>query len=112
MKTTKQTLEAARALIADKAHWTQREPARNDKGEPVSPHNPDAVAFCSVGALIKVTGRAMNAPITREFYPEYYAGLTALTLSIHKHSVTGFNDSHKHEEVLQLFDKAIANAND
>lgn len=51
---TKATLIAARALITDPEYWTQCELAVGNMGESCNADDPDAYAFCALGALAHV----------------------------------------------------------
>lgn len=56
MKTTKEILVEARAVIADREHWTQENMAIENTGLECSPTDDDAWAFCALGAVCKVVG--------------------------------------------------------
>ncbi len=99
---TVQILKDARALIADEKNWTQRVSARNKSGLEVPVLNSEASCFCAVGALDRFTngiafGSAAYLLLKKE------AGAKYLTVS-------DFNDTHTHAEVLAIFDRAIAHA--
>lgn len=61
MRTIAETLTAARAIIADPAHWTQHAHARDAAGEPVTLDAPNATCFCLDGALAKAAGVHIDA---------------------------------------------------
>lgn len=97
-------LEAARALLDDPKHWTQKRYAANKRGEEANPVGPEAVCWCSLGALAKVT----RSSIVRETPTFWHAqGLLESELSV---SVIRFNDDPRrtHADVLAAFDRAIA----
>jgi hypothetical protein len=48
-----QVLITARALIADKKHWTQKAFARDKCGRKVSPVSEEATRFCALGAVMR-----------------------------------------------------------
>ncbi len=87
----------ARKLIADPKNWTQIFAARNANGIPVHPTDGDAVCFCAVGAVQKTTAEGGAGGCLRLIGRHLPKGT----------NLPQFNDSHTHEEVLQLFDKAI-----
>ncbi len=104
MQTTKEILIAAKALISDPAHWTQGEYSRNTDGRRTAHHDPAAVCWCAMGAIIRVLplreySRAVG--VTETLAAWGAGGNSAADL-------VGFNDGHTHAEVLALFDKAIA----
>lgn len=101
---TRAVLTKARALIEDPAHWLQGQGAVNLQGKVVNPSDPEALAFCAVGAV----HRARAILGVREFaairvlqhhLPSGYRGQTELM---------SFNDKATHAAVLALFDAAIA----
>lgn len=94
-----ETLKAARQLISDPAKWTQGELARDADGKQVPPLDDNATCWCSIGALRKAAG----------FGDIYKGPFGALYFKVPtKGSVSDFNDTHTHAEVLALFDAAIA----
>lgn len=96
-------LRHAKALISDKEHWIKDEFATNAEGEVVPMYDNSACNFCSVGANRKAAGSG-RAEISRP----YLAMATAImTLGAHSH-IARFNDFSTHEEVMELFDVAIA----
>lgn len=114
----KALLQYARALIAEPGTWTKGYQARNAFGEEVEATSPEAVCFCSHGALhrasvdLDASGRAIFAGFTilnsvawrltpmHAYRPGDPIGKMLGTIS-------GYNDNHTHEEVLALWDKAI-----
>jgi hypothetical protein len=99
----KQLLVAARAVIEKPENWTQAAYAREGKdGRAVSTNHPDATCFCSIGAVYRA---ANDLGLPRS------EALSALGEQADKYgyfTIHSFNDSHTHEEVLALFDDAIA----
>lgn len=93
-------LKEARKIISDEKNWTQGTFARDAGGKAASIRVGDC--FCSVGAIAKVTDRNLIEPCPRQV-------LDALGVRSHA-ELARFNDSHKHAEVLNLFDLAIARA--
>jgi hypothetical protein len=91
-----ETLKAARQLITDPAKWTQGWFARNAAGENVNALSQSAVCFCALGALDKFNAvPATIDAITRQLPSDLV-------------TISKFNDTHTHAEVLALFDAAIA----
>jgi len=100
MTDTAEILKAARDLIAKPENWTVGGLARNTDGVFVSVDSCDAVCFCALGAVDKIS----ESPEDRN------AAYEALrdSLGEGRRMVATFNDEHTHEEVLDLFSKAIA----
>jgi hypothetical protein len=91
-------LIAARALIADPKNWTQDVMASRADQMECEPRDPDAVCWCSLGAISKVT----------EGLEEFWRARDALRQFVSDSpSVSEFNDTHTHAEVLAVFDRAI-----
>jgi hypothetical protein len=121
---TKEILIAARAILADPAHWTKNTFARDRNNEPIDPTSPDAVCFCAVGAIKKVINIVSN-PYSNDLLQEKD---TAKFEELRKHtahlnnsvelvtgqliSIVSFNDwsSTEHADLLAVFDHAINNA--
>ena len=93
---TREILVAARELISEPERWTQGEHARDLNGRRVSPGGPNAVCWCSLGALEKV---ADGSPPHVAHAVLQYAVRTR---------VSQFNDGTDHAAVLAMFDRAIA----
>jgi len=105
--TTAEILTAARSLISKPENWTQGEYARDSSGERVSEHDQDAVCFCTIGALLKAE-HALNIYISA--FARNHPSINYLKTFLNG-SVADYNDSSTHAEVLELFDKAIAELN-
>lgn len=97
--TTADDLRAARNLIERPEAWTKGVVARDTFGSPITPDSSDAVCWCAYGALAKVT---------RSASPDYDAATAMLRKVVRADTVSGFNDTHTHAEVLAAFDRAIA----
>ncbi len=98
-------LREARALIGDKSRWTQGECARDAEGKSVFSSSAKAVCFCAAGALNRVSpdelridvGERLNRSAEALFGIDDY-------VEINDTPITGHND------ILKVFDKAIAEA--
>src|SRR5271157_367283 len=107
---TKQTLTAARALIADRDHWCQGAHCRAQDGEPVSPHAKSAHAYCAEGALIRITGGLTNSDYVQA--TDLLADSSSRLFRVY--SLVSLNDGLSiyeegaHGAVLRVFDDAIA----
>ena len=96
-------LTKAKAVIADPKHWVQGQPAKDAKGQSVGPCTPQAVCWCSLGALEKVTHEE-NTYSTRLMAARYLVRVSAECGYTSTHS---FNDNSSHETVMKAWDEAI-----
>ena len=94
MQTTKKTLVAARAIIANEENWTQGAYAKDKDGSSIGVNYSNAVCFCSSGAIRKITIDPFDAMAVLRNHME--------------DSIIDFNDGHTHKEVLAAWDEAIA----
>lgn len=99
MNTTATILKAARDLIAKPENWTTGGLARNTDGVFVSVASLDAVCFCALGAIDKVSEDMAARSLAYERLRD--------ALGEGRRMVATFNDSSSHSEVLDLFSKAI-----
>ena len=104
-------LESARQLISDPRRWTIYYSAEDKDGEPVDFNSDKAVCWCSLGALRKVVYESSSKPeniAKAEEFTAYGYLLDAVDLAkTGCGSVVGFNDTHTHQEVMELWDSAI-----
>ena len=104
-------LTDAKLLISDKANWTKSAYAKDDKGRTVECFSEEATCFCSLGALHRASGTAfVEHTVERD-------AINILHESIPRddcgwRSIAVFNDaaSRTHEEVMKVWDDAIAAA--
>ena len=94
MQTTKEILVAARAIIANEENWTQGAYAKDKDGSSIGVNCSNAVCFCSIGAIRKITMFPFDAMKVLRNHME--------------DSIIAFNDGHTHKEVLAAWDEAIA----
>jgi hypothetical protein len=99
MKTVLETLEAARKLITPEDAWIQGKMACDAAGNICSDVSPQAVQFCSMGAIENAAGDSSSA-----FRETLYAVMDKACGMRYE----AFNDTHTHAEVLAAFDVAIA----
>lgn len=92
-------LKQAKELISDKSKHTTGQYARGLDGWNADPLSPEACKWCSIGAVIKVSGED-NVFSKSCKYLYYSQGHTNV-------GVTLLNDTKPHEEVMQMFDRAI-----
>jgi hypothetical protein len=110
--TTKDTLIAARAKIADVRNWTQHVLARDINGSSDSPHgivffgldprDPAACQWCAIGAIQAVEPIAESGNAV--------CALAMAARKIHGLHTAAVNDELGHAAVLACFDKAIGDA--
>ena len=98
----KQTLIDARALI--EKGWTQGYLAANPKGKQVPPEDPEACAFCMIGAMVRASH---DSEVSLN-------ELRRAKTQLHGFgSLADFNDTtgRTKAEILEVFDRAIEQAN-
>jgi hypothetical protein len=115
MSKAKDNLIAARALIADKAHWTQGTYARDELGLVVSPIDADATCFCAMGALYRADH--VNPNDVDDYLCPSMPGYLELAAAADGYAIPDINDGEveefeedPHSAVLALYDRAIAAA--
>lgn len=96
-------LRHAKALISDKEHWIKGEFATNAYGKSIRIWDDTATNFCALGANGKAAGFG-KSDISR---PYLAAATYIMTLGEYVH-IAKFNDYATHEEIMELFDVAIA----
>lgn len=104
MTTTIAILKAARDLIAKPENWTQGAYAKRSDGRETLPSDPDAVCFCSVGAIFKAGSSEFGFS---EIMPKEIRDAFGVGRENH---LVRLNDGSTHSEVLDLFSKAISSA--
>lgn len=94
-------LTEAQKLIQDPKNWTKGAGARNIHNEITGTLSDDAVCWCAIGALDKISG---NGRAHSQTYGALYYWLEKMDI----HSIAIFNDSisTSHEDVMELFDNA------
>ncbi len=96
MKVSEQ-LKAAKALIDAPEKWIQGASAIDANENHCSAQDVEAVCFCSIGAIARITG------VSSRFLPvRAYLKISMGDFISH------FNDTHSHIEVMAMFDKAIS----
>ena len=95
----KQELIKAKALIANPENWTQGCMSRNAGDMFVNVNDPTACKFCALGALSKVGAS-----------DEAYRKLAEVAFNSGFSGVVALNDHGLHEDVMEMFDKAIEEA--
>lgn len=100
--TVKEVLVGMRQLLDKPENWTQRAFARDHREVGVSAWSLFACKFCLMGASFKVANSLPRAHATTL----YLANLVEDAIADWQD-----NPARTHAEILQLLDKAIANAN-
>ena len=96
-------LTKAKAVIADPKHWTQDVYAKDAKGYSTGPAEPNAVCWCSIGAIEKVAHE--EGTYSTRFSATRY--LVVVSDKYGYSGITDFNDNSSHEAVMKAWDKAI-----
>ena len=100
METVKEKLMVAKEVISDPAKWCRGVYARGADGWSREVSSEEACQFCTLGALMRVNAYGVGVSVLKTCLPDDYANVAA------------FNDSATHEQVMQLFDCAIAKASE
>lgn len=100
-----EALIQGKSLIQNPEHWTQGAFARNREGDRRWSNDEDAVCFCSLGAVSRVTNRLEDR--TDPQGNDIYYHITHYLETAMGEPVSTFNDEHTHTEVMAMWDKAI-----
>lgn len=100
---TKSQYRAARALIADPAHWVRNWFAITATGSYIHGDDPLAIAWCAYGACEHVTGLRASLSV---------ACLNEAAMEMYNCRAVEANDTVTHIGVLAMFDRAIELAPD
>lgn len=103
----------AKKIITDPSNWTTEAFARDTNDFCTGVSDPDAIKFCSSGAIEKALWQIHGDSDEKKVYGNLvkvfqYMNMTCLMLR--KETFINFNDKYTHEEVLDLFDEAIVKA--
>lgn len=126
-----EVLTKAREVITDPDHWDTGALAYNVDDIDVHPNSPEAVKWCAMGAVAKVMDRDGEQVVKADYDevsdPELIKVMTHLKkytpgipeedsafyrrIYVFNDNLGGFrNTDDPHQDVLDAFDKAIANA--
>jgi hypothetical protein len=109
MMRTRDVLVAARAKIADPAHWTKGYWARRANGFTCIPRDPMAVCWCVGGAIEACLGGRLGFDALMEKLEPIATEILGPTQPDgSKRRVTFLNDHLGHAAALDLLDRAIA----
>ena len=102
MSSTKQLLIAAKKLIENPEHWTRGSMARNAEQNPCPVDSEQVTCFCMMGAISAAHLKGSYSLLT----PGQVWNVIAR--EIRTDSIGFFNDTHTHQEVLDVFDQTIS----
>lgn len=95
----KDVLVAAKAIVEDESHLSRRFCAEDKFGIEVPVYSPNAVSFCIIGAIEKAGGEDYDIKRdAREAFRDVVGG---------DRSISRFNRSATHSEIMSVFDRAI-----
>lgn len=102
LPTMLEDLTRIKSLIEKPENWTQNYYAKDEYGMTIHSSSDAAVCFCTLGALHRVIPMGSRGHTNRR------ADVRELLESLMgDDGVAQFNDTHTHEEVIAVFDKAI-----
>ena len=93
-----EVLRAARELIRNEGSWCQGSDASDINGDWAHPSSDEAIVWCAFGALRSTAGSGMYSAVQL---------LMSVLSDDGTCTITAYNDSHTHKEVLAKFDEAI-----
>ena len=108
MSVTKMILEKAKELISEESKRTTGAFARDAEGNWISWDRPDAVCWCSIGAVLKVA-KEEGVPDGRAYETLQLASRKMVDLEVlnSKDAIVYVNDHGTQAQVMQMFDLAI-----
>lgn len=98
-------LIAARLRISDIDNWCRGSLAYNGDDVSVRPESEQAVRWCSLGALLHAANGFEDKP---KCYQRAVGFITNVARNKYGLFVADVNDNMEHDDVLQMFDEAIA----
>lgn len=101
MKKAVEILERLRELLSDPNRWCQGSSALNKDGKSCWGASSEACKWCLMGGLSKVS--VMSNGLTTEARVVACQALEGIVST----GLAKFNDSHSHQEVLELIDRGI-----
>lgn len=110
-ETALRALKEARALLGEGGHrWTRGTYARNAEGEEVVFDSPNATCWCALGALLHVAPAVSPSSQWLGYWGARDVLDEECVVSTPYPSVPSLNDKQGYKAVLELYDRAIARA--
>ena len=108
MNEVTKVLIEARKIISEPEHWTQGVFARDALGNDTDWDSPEAVCWCTAGAIRKAAGAFhYHQEQSIEYHILVLHATKELVSVIGDYGVSRFNDHHNHAQVVEVFNKAI-----
>ena len=109
--TTLDILKAARATLANPENWTKGCYARDAAGNMCKPYSPNAVKWCAIGTCALVSNHSVYSPKLEMVMDELVKCLPYKTENPTEDCIADWQDAPEttHEQMLAMFDCAIAN---
>lgn len=111
---TLELLKAGKVLIDTPEKWTKEAYGKDKDGQEIfrdQEHFRNAVSFCSVGALLRAMGSYPGEELSEEGYAVFEEAQMVLCHATGNPdclNIAQYNDNSTHEEVLAVWDRAIA----
>ena len=103
-------LQESRKLITFPENWCKGDLARTNHNVRTSPWGTTASQWCMIGAFCHVSARDGLLVSTNKKARDFLQLAIAELFPSYDLAVARFNDSHTHQQVLQVYDLAIAKA--
>lgn len=90
--------------VKNPATWTQYKVAEDAYRTIVCPDSPDAVKWCSLGAILMVHITNPSIPDRNDFFEKMYRYFNSIITKNQNNSISYFNDHHSHAEVVKFWE--------
>ena len=101
-----EVLEQAKALIINPKNWLQGTSAIDQQGNNVTPKDKTAICWCALGAIGAVCGTERPRGVGRKTVRLLDKASGVSSPNLNRDSAY-YNDTHSHDEVMAMFDRAI-----
>lgn len=122
IKSTKQLIEEARELIKNPDNWCQEAFSRDKTGKPVSSWKEEAIKFCAIGALYRVSPYATDKDLFSKIDPDSlkqkdnhnntFDVLQKTSKRLFGQLVQNINDTTGHADIMKIYDETIKELNE